>query len=395
MRLSEFILGNREPILAEWAAFARTCAPASGAMDIEALRDHADAMLTTIAADLAVEQSGLAQAEKSKGLAPGQEEVPTTAAGEHGAGRAQSGYTVDQMVAEYRALRASVIRLWTKSEGALEAADIEDLTRFNEAIDQSLAESVARFNQDVEESKETFLAILGHDLRTPLGAIRTSAVFMLETGELQEPHRALTDRMANSAKRALTMVGDLLDFTRSRLGGGIPIQRAEIDLGKVVREVVNEVGAACPDCPIRVDTRVEQRGRWDAARLSQALTNVIGNAVQHGARGTTVSVRVTGTAHEVAIAVHNRGAVISREQMDGIFNPMQTRKLPRATAMGPTGSLGLGLYIAEQIVRAHEGEIVVESTPEGGTTFTIRLPRGAPALAGASARTSAGTSTRA
>ena len=376
MRLGAFILANREPILTEWAAFARTCSPASGPMDITALRDHADEMLTVIAADLAVAQSGHAQSEKSKGRGPGQEEVPTTAAGEHGAGRAQSGYTVDQMVAEYRALRASVIRLWTKAQGALEQTDIEDLTRFNEAVDQSLAESIARFNQDVEDSKETFLAILGHDLRTPLGAIRTSSVFMLETGDLQEPHRALTERIANSSKRALTMVGDLLDFTRSRLGGGIPIERDEMDLGKVVRDVVNEVGAACPDCPIQVDTRVEQRGRWDSARLSQALTNVIGNAVQHGAPGTMVTVKVTGTDERVEVAVHNRGAVIPPEQMDGIFNPMQTRKLPRATATGPTGSLGLGLYIAERIVSAHEGTIAVESTAEGGTTFTIRLPRG-------------------
>jgi signal transduction histidine kinase len=130
------------------------------------------------------------------------------------------------MAAEYRALRASVIRLWTTSVGALEAADIEDLTRFDEAIDQSLAESVLRFNEDVEGAKETFLAILGHDLRTPLGAIRTSAVFMLETGELEEPYRPLTTRIADSARRSVTMVGDLLDFTRSHLGGGIPIARA-------------------------------------------------------------------------------------------------------------------------------------------------------------------------
>ena len=201
MRLADFILANREPILVEWEAFARTCAPASGPMDITALRDHADEMLSVIAADLAAPQSRLAQAEKSKGLARTGDPDATTAAREHGAGRARSGFTVEQMVAEYRALRASVIRLWTRSEGALETADIEDLTRFNEAIDQSLAESVTRFTQDVEEAKETFLAILGHDLRTPLGAIRTSAVFMLDTNELEEPHRTLTAHRQQRAAR--------------------------------------------------------------------------------------------------------------------------------------------------------------------------------------------------
>jgi signal transduction histidine kinase len=280
------------------------------------------------------------------------------------------------MVAEYRALRASVIRLWTKSEGVLETAHIEDLTRFNEAIDQSLAESVARFDQDLEAAKETFLAILGHDLRTPLGAIRTSAVFMLDTGDLEEPHRTLTARIANSARRSVTMVGDLLDFTRSRLGGGIPVARAEMDLGKVVRTVVDEIAAADPRCPIRVDTRVRQRGCWDAARLTQALGNLIGNAVQHGAEGTPVTIDVRGTEELVTVAVHNRGAVIPPAFLDGIFNPMRTRRAPRtAAARGPTGSLGLGLYIAERIVSAHDGRLEVESSEAGGTTFTVHLPR--------------------
>src|SRR5215210_68246 len=237
MRLAAFILANREPILAEWETFARTCAPAGHAMDIAALRDHAGAMLTVIAADLGEPQTRLAQSEKSKGRAPEGDPAVVTAAGEHGAGRADSGFTVDQMVAEYRALRASVIRLWTKAEGALETGDIEDLTRFNEAIDQSLAESVESFNQNVEEAKETFLAILGHDLRTPLGAIRTSAEFMLEANELKDPHRTLVARIADSARRSVTMVGDLLDFTRSRLGGGIPVVRSETEMGAVVRDV--------------------------------------------------------------------------------------------------------------------------------------------------------------
>src|SRR5512140_1776754 len=170
MRLSDFILANREPILAEWQTFALSCAPASGSMDVAALRDHADAMLLVMAADLATPQGRLEQSEKSKGHALADDPQAVTAAEQHGAGRAESGFTVEQMVAEYRALRASVIRLWTR-EGELGRADIEDLTRFNEAIDQALAESVTRYDHDVEQSKELFLAMLGHDLRTPLGAI--------------------------------------------------------------------------------------------------------------------------------------------------------------------------------------------------------------------------------
>lgn len=376
MRLADFIRANREPILAEWEAFARTCAPASGTMDVAALRDHANEMLTVIAKDLATTQGPLAQSAKSKGQAPDPSPDEATAAGEHGAGRAESGFTVDQMVAEYRALRASVLRLWTRARGELTAADVEDLTRFNEAIDQSLAESVARFDEDVEHAKETFLAILGHDLRTPLGAIYSSATFMLETGELEEPHRTLTARIAGSAKRTTAMVGDLLDFTRSRLGGGIPVVRAPMSLGKVVHDAVDEISAAHPRSRIRVDARGEQRGRWDAARLSQALSNLIGNAVQHGGDGSTVTVEIQGEDEEVVVAIHNRGAIIPPEQLDGLFNPMKAAQSPRpASAGGPTGSLGLGLYIAERIVSAHDGRIAVESSEARGTTFTVHLPR--------------------
>ncbi|HEX5580013.1 MAG TPA: sensor histidine kinase, partial [Gemmatimonadaceae bacterium] len=346
MRLADFILANREPILAEWEAFARSCAPASATMDVTALRDHARDMLEVIAQDLAMPQTGRAQAEKAQGRARRADADATTAAEEHGAGRARSGFTMEQMVAEYRALRASVIRLWTAAKGELALPDLDDLTRFNEAIDQSLAESVTRFTHDVEEAKETFLAILGHDLRTPLGAVYSSARFMLETGELEEPHRTLTTRIVGSAERSLSMVGELLDFTRSRLGGGIPVSRAEANLGRIVHDVVDEIAAAHPRRAIRVDTRGSQRGRWDAARLSQALSNVIGNAVQHGADDATVTVAVRGDDARVAIVVHNRGAVIPAEQREGMFDPMKARLSSRRAAIGgPLGSLGLGLYI--------------------------------------------------
>ena len=382
MRLADFIRSNREPILVEWEAFARTCVPSGGPMDVAALRDHADEMLTAIAADLATPQSGTAQSEKSMGRAPdggadGRDHAGRTAAEEHGTGRAQSGFTVAQMVAEYRALRASVIRLWTAAEGALDASDLDDLTRFNEAIDQALAESVLRFNQDVEQAKETFLAILGHDLRTPLGAIQTSATFLLETGAQAEAERTMLARIAGSAKRSVTMVGDLLDFTRSRLGDGIPVVRREADLDRIVRDVVDEIAAAHPARPIRVESAGPARGRWDAARLAQAFGNLIGNAVQHGAAQTAVTVTLRDEGTRVVVAVHNCGAVIPSEQLDGLFNPMKSRQaLGPGAAAGPTGSLGLGLYIAERIVHAHDGHVGVESSrAEEGTTFTVHLPR--------------------
>jgi signal transduction histidine kinase len=379
MRLADFILANREPILAEWEAFARSCAPASHPMDVAALRDHADEMLGGIAAQLRRAAGAEAPtAAASPGAGPGANGSATTAASEHGAGRARSGFTVVQMVAEYRALRATVIRLWTAEQGTLETDDIEDLTRFNEALDQSLTESVACFTTDVETAKETLLAILGHDLRAPLGAISTSATFIRDSGALGETHRALSAGIVGSARRSMAMVGDLLDFTRSRLGGGIPVVRAETELGEVLRDLVDEHRAAHPGRTIRIDMPGPERGHWDAARLGQAFGNLIGNAVQHGDEGTPVTITVRGSADAVTVAVHNEGAVIPGQELDGIFNPMKVRPATSAppAPRGPTDGLGLGLYIAERIVSAHDGHIDVASTAGAGTIFTVRLPRG-------------------
>lgn len=375
MRLADFIVANREPILVEWEAFARTCTPASGVMDIVALRDHANEMLTVIAGDLATPQGEREQAEKSKGNAP--VEHTTTAAEEHGAGRADSGFTIEQMVSEYRALRASVVRLWTKAQGEIKPTDVEDLTRFNEAVDQALAESVTRYTLELDNSKEMFLAILGHDLRTPLGAIFTSAKFMLETEELREPHLTLTERIASSSTRMVQMIGDLLDFTRSRLGGGIPIVRGQMSMGKVVHDVVDELSAAYPGRTIEVETRCEQTGEWDAARMGQALTNLIGNALEHGAEGAPVDVECGADDREITIAIHNTGAAIPADRLNGIFNPMKRKdSAANPASLGPSGNLGLGLYIADRIVNAHRGRIDVESSEGDGTTFTVHLPRG-------------------
>ncbi len=378
MRLSEFIPANRQAILEEWEAFARTCSPASGAMDIVALRDHASEMLTVIVEDLETPQNKAEQSEKSKGNAPVSEDDAVTAAEEHGADRAESGFSVEQMVSEFRALRASVIRLWIKSQGGTIApSDIDDLTRFNEAIDQSLAESVSRYTEDLDKSKEMFLAMLGHDLRSPLNAIVMSAEFMLETKELPEPHLTLASRIGSSSRRMERMIGDLLDFTRSRLGGGIPIVREEMSMDKTVHDVVEEICAAHPDRTIKIDARGGDRGNWDCARISQALTNIVGNALEHGAVGTVVSVNVAGDDKAVAITVHNNGVPISAHQMNGMFGPMKSREA-NASTKGAYGNLGLGLYIAERIVTAHGGRIDVESTEDDGTVFTIRLPRSGP-----------------
>lgn len=372
MRLHDFILTRREQILVEWEAFARTCSPASITMDVKALRDHASEMLTVMAADLETYQGALQQAQKSMGQASASE-AALTAAGEHGAERARSGFTMTQMVAEYRALRASVLRLWTRECGELKTDDLGDLIRFNEAIDQALAESIAEFTESVDHAKEMFLAILGHDLRNPLGAILVSATFMYDTGELDRAH---VGQMAVYARRATQMVSDLLDFTRSQLGEGIPVHPTEVDMGEIMRGVVDEVGDAHPEGDVRLQPSEGEIGFGDTERLRQALTNLLVNAVEHGAPGTPVRVEITGDEEDVSIRIHNEGTAISADRLDGIFNPMKGSTKPfEHSTHRPTGNLGLGLYIAERIVHAHGGRIEIDSSEGRGTTFTVRLPR--------------------
>lgn len=371
--LADFILANREPILVDWEAFARSCAPTMG---IPALRDHANEMLTVIVADLNTFETKAEKSEKSKGNAPAEASGEKTAAEKHGGERADSGFTVDQMVSEYRALRASVIRLWIAAKGKIEPADIHDLTRFNEAIDQALAESVSRFTQETTASKDMFLAILGHDLRNPLGTVITSAEFMLETSKLKEPELALVTRIVHSSRRMNRLVGDLLDFTRTRLGDGIPIVRTDISMKKVIRDVVNEIAAAHPGRSIQVTGDDPQRGCWDCARISQVLANLIGNALEYGSERSPISVALQGDAKEVTITIHNHGPAIPVAEIKGIFNPMKrTETAGNSPSRGPSGNLGLGLYIAERIVNAHKGKIDLASSDATGTTFTVHLPR--------------------
>ena len=375
MRLSEFMLTNRERILSEWVAFARSCLPTADGMDLAMLRDHASEMLDTIAKDLNTTQTRSEQADKSEGKSDADSDprTPDTAAQSHGAARAESGFSVEQMVSEYRALRASVTRLWIDTAGELTRKDLDDLVRFNEAIDQALAESTARFTQDLDQSKEMFLAMLGHDLRTPLGAIIGWAHIMVQAKDLPDALLKKASQILNSGQRMNTLVGDLLDFTRSRLGRGIPIVRAEMDIARVCRQSVGEIAALYPQRVVNFEATGDVRGQWDSARISQAFLNVLNNAIQHGSDNTPVNVEIRGAADEVSIAVHNLGPVIASQDLDKIFDPMHRIEGDRPVA--PRSNLGLGLYITDRIVAAHGGTIDVNSSEANGTTFIIHLPK--------------------
>jgi signal transduction histidine kinase len=281
------------------------------------------------------------------------------------------------MVSEYRALRASVTRLWTKECGRLEGDDLVDLIRFNEAIDQSLAESTARFSEDLDQSKEMFLAILGHDLRNPISAITMSSQFLRELDAERQPQFDLAGSILRSANRMNSMVRDLLDFTRGSLGSGVPIVRRKTDLQVVAAESIEETKAAHPEAVITFRPNGEVSGDWDKGRLAQLFTNLLPNAVQYGTPDSPIAVAIRQLPGEVEFTVHNDGPPIVAGLLPGLFKPFK-RIQGEEAGRRSSDNLGLGLYIAERIVVAHGGTIAVSSNGTG-TTFTVHLPN-SPAL---------------
>jgi PAS domain S-box-containing protein len=240
-------------------------------------------------------------------------------------------------------------------------------------------------NTDIHEAKtvreeletrtefEQYLAgIVSHDLRNPLGAIHMGASILLQMEELGDRATKVALRIQSSSERAARMIGDLLDFTEARLGGGIRIERRPSDLYALTSTTVDEVEAAYPERTVDLTRTGDARGHWDSERLTQVALNLVTNALKYSPTGTLVTVHVAGKADAVELVVHNDGPPILPERLGRLFEPLQraSDEIDRKTR-----SVGLGLYIVNAIVRAHDGDVEVRSTAEVGTTFTVRLPR--------------------
>ena len=373
LRLSDFIRSRMELILQAWEQFARTITPPALTMDSKALRNHASFMLRAIADDLDRDQTEAERIRKAEGRA--QRAADDTAAETHAVARLMSGFNVEQLVSEYRALRSSVLRLWAREWKEGYETNVDDITRFNEAIDQALAESLTRYTQLYEQSRNLFLAILGHDLRNPLGATIQGAQILLLAEDIDDQHRKIAARIYNSGHRMSKLVSDLLDYTRTHLGAGLPLDLKSANMGEIVRRVIDEIGSAHPDREIALQSSGRLDGQWDAGRIAQALSNLLGNAIQHGLPAERIVIAIESDDEEVVVSVNNRGPVIAQEKLHAIFEPL-VRLVGSDGAPGDRpGSMGLGLYIVREVAIAHGGSAAVSSSVDEGTTFTLRLPR--------------------
>ncbi|MBX3620348.1 MAG: hybrid sensor histidine kinase/response regulator [Rhizobacter sp.] len=217
--------------------------------------------------------------------------------------------------------------------------------------------------------QEMFTAVLSHDLRGPLTAIQLSAKILEKRAD--EDAQKLGGRIARSARWMAHMIEDLLDLTRVRLGQGLPITRAPTDLAAVLKTVIQERQVLHPEGRIEFTHEGQLDGSWDADRLVQVASNLIGNALRHGTPGGTVKVRADGRhADRVVLSVSNDGN-IPPELLPSIFDPFR-----RGQREGErTEGLGLGLYIVQQVVQAHGGAIQVQSEEGEPTRFDVSLPR--------------------
>jgi PAS domain S-box-containing protein len=242
-------------------------------------------------------------------------------------------------------------------------------------------EAAVAIYQDVTERKqsdrfrELFVGMLGHDLRNPLACIATGAGLLLQRGALSPDDARVAERIDRAGDRMKRMIDQILDLTRSRLGGGIPVVPLPVELHDLVRRIVAELEAAHPGRTIRLSTSGEPRWQCDADRLGQAISNLVGNALEHTDPADPVDVSVTQPGAEVRIAVHNGGSPIPAELLGVMFDPFRSCPATRAKRASP--GLGLGLYISQQIVASHGGRIEVTSSAEAGTTFTVILPASA------------------
>jgi two-component system, sensor histidine kinase and response regulator len=217
---------------------------------------------------------------------------------------------------------------------------------------------------------ELFVGVLGHDLRNPLGAMLSGAQ-LLDHDLVDEGQRRVLKRMISAGDRMTEMIEQMLDLTRARLADGLGFahQDQRVDLAALVLRAVDELRCRHPEREITIEVAADSTTSGDPDRLLQLLSNLIGNALEHGAPGRPVHVRADAEAGAIVVRLHNRGA-IPAELLPTIFDPFRGRR----SASSRAGGLGLGLFISQQIAIAHGGGIEVESNEQLGTVFTVRLP---------------------
>lgn len=413
MRLSTFILVNMEPILQDWEDFARSLGTVSSAMDAAALRDHAELVLRAVVADLETSQTAAQQEAKSKGRAPLRStRLPPTAATSHGAARAEEGFSLEQMVSEYRALRASVLRLWasfltTRTDETPQSDLYEQQIRFNEAVDEALTDSIKTYSRALDqmvvtkarhrmEALGTLAAGLGHDMANVLTPMRTCLRTIIEegltptTGPVVDALQRAVDHLSGLTRglRALSLDPDNTEsFETTELRGwwATAVSPFTWAVPKGVRLHAEGFGPGSTDLP---------PVRLPAHALMQAVFNLVQNAAQalamrNAAAPETeptgniwISARLSSPAEASALGSNERAVSLTvRDDGPGMDETTASRCTEAFFTTKPKEhGTGLGLFLVRTLMERHGGKLLVATKLGEGTSFTLVLPTVRPAV---------------
>lgn len=385
-RIASLLHEHHELLIEQWIQLVLSDpeVPEANRLTELALRDHIPRLLARMR-DLLVAQSARLAATTASDRAAHQ---VSSFAQAHALHRFANGYTLGHAMREMTHFRAAVVDLCGREGARLEGEEAKLLQAMIDAALITVAvemEQAARNDLEIErerlrqevEFRERFMGILGHDLRNPLSAVVNAATLLHESEYVPASDTWILQRITTSAGRMARMISDLLDVTRARSGGHLPVRTGRVDLGIICGQVVEELRMVHQGRTILVRAQGDLTGEWDADRISQLIQNLVGNAIDYGEPNMPVRIALHGTEGAVRLSVHNRGPSIPADRAAAIFEPFQRGAAETQTSQG----LGLGLFIAAQIAASHEGALRVRSGKIQGTTFTARLPRVAPALA--------------
>jgi signal transduction histidine kinase len=349
--IADALRRKTDRIVERWEREARAELPALARMTRPVLIDHAYELLLGLAAwidgDTSEAQRGFEALVQGHALQ-------------------RLGYAVglETLMREYSKLRFVIL-----SELLTEPHPPESMVLLHEGFDRAISAAIDRYSQRREEIRARFISVLGHDLRDPLSTVKISTDVLSRGGAATEEQQMIFARIGRACDRMQRMIGDVLDFARGHLGGGIPANPSLNDMADICRHVVEEIAAANPQRTIDVETSGDLRGPFDRDRVAQALGNLVGNAIEHTRARVEISAYESDDRTHVITTITSHGVAIPPDVQRRIFDPFA-----RGDDAQNRRGLGLGLYIAQQVVLAH-GATIDLASDEHATTFTIKWPR--------------------
>jgi signal transduction histidine kinase len=370
-RIAAMLRNRQDELIDEWIARVRDdpAIPQARCLDEEALRNNVPMIVEALIASLSQRgQPDDAQGQSAHQI--GGEQAAKT----HAQHRRADRYSLAEELRELHHLRAVFIDLCARAGLTLQGEEAKLVHGvIDEVMTTAAHEMETMISADLRrdlELRELFIAVVGHDLRTPLTSIVLASSKLLLQDDFADTVKKDLRRITASAARMQRLIEDLLDMARIS-SGGMPIVRAPTDIRSLCEQVIDTAMVAYPQATILLSAPEVVKGDWDAERLTQLVQNLVSNAIEHGERGAPIRIEVRPSDSAVEIEVHNRGVPIPPSILPSIFDPF----IQGEPAARRSKGIGLGLFIARTIAVAHGGSLRATSDAEHGTSFLATLPR--------------------